>query len=478
MVAFIDGHKQRETAGLRWGVEPICTVLRVAPSTYYAAKARPPSRWAVEDAALKEQIRRVYTEQFAVYGAEKVWRQLGREGAAVGRDRVARLMRELGLGGATRARTTRTTRPAAREPALPADLVRRDFTAAQPNRLWVNDLTYVPLVGTGVAYTAFVVDACSRRIVGWQVAASLQADLALDAREMAIWARRDDPLGGLVHHSDRGGQYLALRYTARLEAAGIVPSVGSKGDSSDNALAETGNGLSKAELIRRHGPWRTVAAVAVATAAWGAWWNTHRLHGALGHVPPADYEAAHQPAAAAVAERGRNVRKRGCRTMPNANVPAGSGPRRAGWPDPGPPCYRGRRNTPANDARMAPRTRLNAPAPSGRVSTKVRAVHRGSEAGDQDQVRSGAGTGGSRVDRLAGRGRPERHRLLQAVRRRPLWGRFSTVRWAGGARATACRGRGAGPGWRFRGRFGGEAIGCTCCTRRSGAPIRRTCASS
>ena len=223
MVAFIDGHKQRETAGLRWGVEPICTVLRVAPSTYYAAKARPPSRRAVEDAALKEQIRRVYTEQFAVYGAEKVWRQLGREGAAVGRDRVARLMRELGLGGATRARTTRTTRPAAREPALPADLVRRDFTAAQPNRLWVNDLTYVPLVGTGVAYTAFVVDACSRRIVGWQVAASLQADLALDALEMAIWARRDDPLGGLVHHSDRGGQYLALRYTARLEAAESSP---------------------------------------------------------------------------------------------------------------------------------------------------------------------------------------------------------------------------------------------------------------
>ena len=334
----------------------------------------PPVARAVEDAALKEQIRRVYTEQFAVYGAEKVWRQLGREGAAVGRDRVARLMRELGLGGATRAKTTRTTRPAAREPALPADLVRRDFTAAQPNRLWVNDLTYVPLVGTGFAYTAFVVDACSRRIVGWQVAASLQVDLALDALEMAIWARRDDPLGGLVHHSDRGGQYLALRYTARLEAAGIVPSVGSKGDSSDNALAETVNGLSKAELIRRHGPWRTVAAVAVATAAWVAWWNTHRLHGALGHVPPADYEAAHQPAAAAVAERGRNVRKRGCRTMPNANVPAGSGPRRAGWPDPGPPCYRGRRNTPANDARMAPRTRLNAPAPSGRVSTKVRAV--------------------------------------------------------------------------------------------------------
>ena len=233
---------------------------------------------------------------------------------------------------------------AGREQALPADLVRRDFTAAQPNRLWVNDLTYVPLVGMGFAYTAFVVDACSRRIRGWQVAASLQADLALDALEMAIWARRDDPLGGLVHHSDRGGQYLALRYTARLEAAAIVPSVVSKGDSSDNALAETGNGLSKAELIRRHGPWRSVAAVAVATAAWGARWNTHRLHGALGHVPPADYEAAHQPAAAAVAERGRNVRKPGCRRCRTRR------PRRLGPPAgrlalPGPPCYRGRRNT-------------------------------------------------------------------------------------------------------------------------------------
>jgi putative transposase len=298
-VAFIDAHRDRETAGLRWGVEPICRVLQVAPSTYYAAKRRPPSRRAVEDARLKAQIGRVYQEHFEVYGAEKVWRQLGREALKVGRDRVARLMRELGLAGATRAKTPRTTRPAPPAQGLPADLVGRDFTASAPNRLWVNDLTYVPLLQAGFAYTAFVVDAFSRRLVGWQVAASLQVDLALDALEMAIWTRRGDSLDGLVHHSDRGGQYLAIRYTTRLEEAGIVPSVGSKGDSFDNALAETVNGLYKAELIRRRAPWRTVAEVAVATAGWVAWWNGQRLHGALGYLPPAEYEAAHLPAPAA-----------------------------------------------------------------------------------------------------------------------------------------------------------------------------------
>jgi putative transposase len=296
-VAFIDASRGRETAGRRWGVEPICRVLQVAPSTYYAAKSRPPCRRKVEDAALKEQVRTAYQEQFAVYGAEKLWRQLGREGIAVGRDRVARLMGELGIAGVTRAKTPRTTVPAKPEKPTPADLVRRDFTAAAPNALWVTDLTYVP-TWAGFAYTAFVVDACSRRIVGWQVSTSLRVELALDALEMAIWARRAERLDGLVHHSDRGSQYLAIRYTARLEAAGIVPSVGSKGDSYDNALAETVNGLYKAELIRRRGPWRTAAEVARATAEWVAWWNTQRLHGAIGYLPPTEYEAARQPAPA------------------------------------------------------------------------------------------------------------------------------------------------------------------------------------
>jgi putative transposase len=284
-MAFVDGHRGR------WGVEPICRVLQVAPPTYYAAKRRPPCRRAVEDAALQTAIRRVYREHFAVYGAVKVWRQLGREGVRVGRDRVARLLRALGLAGATRAKAPRPTRPTAAA-ALPADLVRRTFTAAAPNALWVTDRTYVPL-RSGFAYAAFVVDAFSRRIVGWQVSGSLRVELTLDALEMAIWTRRGAALAGLVHHSDRGGQYLAIRYTTRLAAAGIVPSVGSKGDSYDNALAETVNGLSKAELIRRRGPWRTTAEVARATAEWVAWWNAHRLHSALGHVPPVDYEHRH-----------------------------------------------------------------------------------------------------------------------------------------------------------------------------------------
>jgi putative transposase len=264
--------------------------LQFAPSTYYDNKTRPPSRRSVTDAELKKEIERVYEQNFEVYGAEKVWWQLHREGIACGRDRVARLMRELGIFGATRTKSTRTTVPAKKPQPLPSDLVRRNFKAPEPNRLWVNDLTYVP-IWSGFAYTAFVIDAFSQRIVGWKVSASLETGLALDALEMAIWSRRGESLEGLVHHSDRGSQYLAIRYTARLAEAGIASSVGSKGDSYDNALAETINGLYKAELIRRRGPWRTAAEVERATAEWVAWWNHQRLHGSCGRVPPAEYEA-------------------------------------------------------------------------------------------------------------------------------------------------------------------------------------------
>jgi putative transposase len=264
-------------------------VLQFAPSTYYDNKTRPPSRRSVTDAELKTEIERVYEDNFSCYGADKVWWQLHREGIACGRDRVARLMRELAICGATRTKSKRTTVPK-KSQQLPADLVKRDFKASAPNRLWVNDITYVP-IWPGFAYTAFVIDAFSQRIVGWKVSTSLETGLALNALEMAIWARCGESLEGLVHHSDRGSQYLAIRYTARLEQAGIASSVGSKGDSYDNALAETINGLYKAELIRRRGPWRSAAVVERATAEWVAWWNNQRVHGSCGRIPPAEYEA-------------------------------------------------------------------------------------------------------------------------------------------------------------------------------------------
>jgi putative transposase len=283
MSGFIDTHRDR------FGVEPICTVLQIAPSTYYARNSRPPSARTVRDAQLKVEIKRVWDDNFQVYGAEKLWRQLGREGIAVGRDRVARLMRELGIAGVVRGKPRRTTTPA--EPAdRPADLVERDFTAPAPNRLWVADLTYVA-TWAGFAYVAFVIDAFSRMIVGWRVATSLRATLALDALEMAIWARQDTGLDGLVHHSDRGVQYLAIRYPQRLAEEGAVASVGSRGDSFDNALAEAVNGLYKAELIGRQGPWRTAEQVELATLAWVQWWNQRRLHGAIDNIPPAEHEA-------------------------------------------------------------------------------------------------------------------------------------------------------------------------------------------
>jgi putative transposase len=298
MIDYIDRYRAE------FGVEPICRVLseagaRIAPSTYYAAKTRPPSARAVRDEQLKVQIRRVWEENFEVYGADKVWRQLGREGVRVARCTVERLMRELGLAGAVRGRrkTRRTTVPQLSE--RPADLVGRNFTAAAPNRLWVADLTYVG-TWTGFVYAAFVIDVYSRRILGWRCAGHLRTDLALDALEMAIWTRQreqdggqDGGLAGLVHHSDRGVQYLAIRYTERLADAGAVTSVGSRGDSYDNALAETTIGLFKTEVIARRGPWRSLAQVEAALAAWVDWYNHRRLHGACDNIPPVEYEQHH-----------------------------------------------------------------------------------------------------------------------------------------------------------------------------------------
>jgi putative transposase len=284
MIAYIDANRHR------FGVEPICQLLPIAPSTYYAASRRPASARAVRDAKLKGEIARVHAEHFGVYGARKVWRQLHREGIAVARCTVERLMRELGLEGVRRGKGRRTTTPD-ETAARPADLVDRHFAAQRPNQLWVADLTYVA-TWSGFVYVAFVIDAFSRFLVGWQASRSLRTDLALDALEMAIWRRRGG-LDGLVHHSDRGSQYLSIRYTERLAEAGAVTSVGSRGDSYDNALAETIIGLYKTELIRRRGPWKGLDEVEYATLEWVDWFNHRRLLEPVGHVPPAEFEAAY-----------------------------------------------------------------------------------------------------------------------------------------------------------------------------------------
>ena len=296
MNAYIDAHRQE------FGVEPICRVLQIAPSGYYAAKRRAPSARAERDELLKAEIVRVFEANYRCYGARKVWRQLHREGIVVARCTVERLMRTLGLSGLIRGKTKRTTIADA-EAARPADLVERDFRAPAPNRLWVADLTYVR-TWAGFVYAAFIIDVYSRQVVGWQIATHLRTDLALDALEMAIWrrGREQADLSQLVHHSDRGVQYLSIRYTERLADAGAVASVGSKGDSYDNALAESFNGLYKAELIRRYGPWRSIDDVELATLEYLDWFNHRRLHTACEDLPPAEYEAAHyrqlQPATA------------------------------------------------------------------------------------------------------------------------------------------------------------------------------------
>jgi transposase InsO family protein len=288
MIAFIDEHRAVH------GVEPICRLLPIAPSTYYAHAARRadpaklPAR-AQSDAVLMIEIRRVFEENFRVYGVRKIWRQLGREGIRVARCTVARLMRAMGLQGAVRGRKVRTTIP---DPAAacPLDRVNRQFKAPCPNALWVSDFTYVA-TWSGFVYVAFVIDAYARRIVGGRASRTAHAGFVLDALEQALHARRPVQGGGLVHHSDRGSQYLALRYTERLAEAGIEPSVGSVGDSYDNALAETINGLFKAEVIHRRGPWRSFEAVEFATLEWVDWFNTRRLFEPIGNVPPIEAEA-------------------------------------------------------------------------------------------------------------------------------------------------------------------------------------------
>jgi len=286
MISYIDDHRDR------FGVEPICDTLQFAPSTYYAAKQRPPSTRSIRDEELKPEIKRVHRENFSVYGARKVWCQLHREGTTVARCTVERLMADLGLEGQRRGRKRKTTIPADIS-ERPADLVDRHFVAAAPNLLWIADITYVA-TWSGFVYTSFIFDVFSRRIIGWRVSNTLRADLALDALEQAIWTRQSEnaeDLEGLVHHSDRGVQYLSIRYTERLAAEGAITSVGSKGDSYDNAMAESIIGLYKSELITMQGPWRTIEDVELATLSWVHWWNTRRLLEPIGDIPPVEYES-------------------------------------------------------------------------------------------------------------------------------------------------------------------------------------------
>jgi putative transposase len=278
-------------ARLDWGVEPICRALQFAPSTYYDTLTRPPSLRQVRDEALKPEILRVHRSNCdGVYGAKKIWKQLHREGIEVANCTVRRLMREEGLSGARRGRAFKVTTISDEHQHRPSDLVDRQFVAVAPNRLWVADLTYVK-THTGWTYVAFIIDVFSRAIVGWQASTSLRSDLAIDALEMAIYSRNHRDLSSLIHHSDRGVQYLSIRYSERLGEAAIVASVGSKGDSYDNALAESFNGLYKTELIHRKGPWRNVEHVEWATLNYVDWFNNRRIHEALDYVPPVEFEA-------------------------------------------------------------------------------------------------------------------------------------------------------------------------------------------
>ena len=297
MISFIDDHRGSH------GVEPICKVLPIAPSTYHehlAKRADPEkcSARAKRDLALKPEITRVFEDNFEVYGVRKVWRQLKREGHDVARCTVERLMQNLGLQGVIRGKRLRTTIQDKAAPC-PLDHVNRQFHAPAPNRLWVSDFTYVS-TWAGMVYVAFVIDVYARYIVGWRVSRTAHAGFVLDALEQAIHDRRPVNKGGLIHHSDRGSQYLSIKYTERLAEAGIEPSVGSIGDSYDNALAETINGLYKAEVIHRRGPWRSFEAVEFATLQWVDWFNRRRLLEPIGNIPPAEAEENYHAATAAM----------------------------------------------------------------------------------------------------------------------------------------------------------------------------------
>jgi len=288
MHAMVDAHRATH------GVEPICKVLQIAPSAYrrHAARCRDNtllSARARRDVVLLPKVEQVWNANLQVYGADKVWKQMNREGEAVARCTVERLMRRLGLHGVKRGKVVRTT-ISDNKAQCPLDKVNRQFKADRPNQLWVSDFTYVS-TWQGWLYVAFVVDVFARRIVGWRTSSSMTTDFVLDALEQALYARQPERDHSLIHHSDRGSQYVSIRYSERLAEAGVEPSVGSKGDSYDNALAETINGLYKAEVIHRRGPWKTKEAVELATLEWVAWFNHHRLLGPIGYIPPAEAEA-------------------------------------------------------------------------------------------------------------------------------------------------------------------------------------------
>ncbi len=307
---FIDEHKDSDRGGLRWGVESICTVLSehgasIAPSTYYDARKRQPSKQELRDDELRPLIVKTHAENYGVYGARKVWLALNRQGVEVARCTVERLMNEVGLAGARRGKRWRTTIPDAAA-TRPRDLVDRKFAPLAPNRLWVADFTYVA-TWTGMVHFAFVIDAYSRRILGWRATYSMKTSLVLDALEQAIWARTQEGvagLDGLIHHTDAGSQYTSIAFTERLAAAGVDGSVGSVGDAYDNALAETVIGLYKTELIKRQGPWKNVEHVELATLSYVDWFNNQRLLEINGDITPAELEAAYYRHNSTLAEAG------------------------------------------------------------------------------------------------------------------------------------------------------------------------------